>query len=62
MSDGKTEPLSDKMARWERGRELEVGSILSSIMVEEVKVEVEVDEAIVECKVEAKSGLGVLVI
>ena len=61
MSDGKTEPLSDKMARWERGRELEVGSILSS-MVEEVLVEVEVDEAIVECKVEAKSGLGVLVI
>ena len=61
MSDGKTEPLSDKMARWERGRDLEVGSILSS-MVEEVLVEVEVDEAIVECKVEAKSGLGVLVI
>ena len=49
------------MARWERGGELEVGSILSS-MVEEVLVEVEVDEAIVECKVEAKSGLGVLVI
>ena len=49
------------MARWERGRDLEVGSILSS-MVEEVLVEVEVDEAIVECKVEAKSGLGVLVI
>ena len=59
MSDGKTEPLSDKMARWERGRDLEVGSILRS-MVEEV--EVEVDEAMVECKVEAKSGLGVLVI
>ena len=57
MSDGKTEPLSDKMARWERGRDLEVDSILSS-MVEEV----EVDEAMVECKVEAKSGLGVLVI
>ena len=61
MSDGKTEPLSDKMARWERGRDLEVGSILRS-MVEEVEVEAEVDEAIVECKVEAKSGLGVLVI
>ena len=61
MSDGKTEPLSDKMARWERGRDLEVGSILRS-MVEEVEVEAEVDEAIVECKLEAKSGLGVLVI
>ena len=47
------------MARWERGRDLEVGSILRS-MVEEV--EVEVDEAMVECKVEAKSGLRVLVI
>ena len=58
MSDGKTEPLSDKMARWERGRELEVGSILSSMVEEEVEVEV----AMVECKVEAKSGLGVLVI
>lgn len=57
MSGGKTEPLSDKMARWERGRELEVGSILSSTVEE-----VEVDEAMVECKVEAKSGLGVLVI
>ena len=57
MSDGKTEPLSDKMARWERGRELEVGSILSSTVEE-----VEVDEAMVECKGEAKSGLGVLVI
>ena len=57
MSDGKTEPLSDRMARWERGRELEVGSILSSTVEE-----VEVDEAMVECKVEAKSGLGVLVI
>ena len=49
------------MARWERGRDLEVGSILRS-MVEEVEVEAEVDEAIVECKLEAKSGLGVLVI
>ena len=57
MSGGKTEPLSDKMARWERGRDLEVGSILSSTVEE-----VDVDEAMVECKVEAKSGLGVLVI
>ena len=46
------------MARWERGRELEVGSILSSMVEEEVEVEV----AMVECKVEAKSGLRVLVI
>ena len=58
MSDGKTEALSDKIARWERGRDLEVGSILSSMVEEEVEVEV----AMVECKVEAKSGLGVLVI